>query len=67
MEHWKARMEFSGENHSQNAKGNRRCGSFFSNFMWSPGKHTGTSQGKIIIFRTLTPQREKEYNRIKRR
>ena len=23
MEHWKARMEFSGENHSQNAKGNR--------------------------------------------
>ena len=40
---------------------------FFGNFTWNSGKHTGVSQGKIIVFRTLTPHKENEYNRIKQR
>ena len=40
---------------------------FFGNFKWNSGKHSGVSQGKIIVFRTLTPHKEKEYNRIKQR
>lgn len=58
-----------------NSRGSKGCitihpddaAAFFGNFKWNSGKHSGVSQGKIIVFRTLTPHKEKEYNRIKQR
>ena len=37
---------------------------FFSNFTWNTGKFTGSSFGKIIIFRKNNQNRDVQYNRI---
>ena len=37
---------------------------FFNNFKWNPSKFTGTSFGKIIVYRTNNQQKKIQYNKI---